>query len=60
MRNVNTKVNGSILTITVDLDAPTQPSSTGKTQIIATSEGNQKVAEVQGTAVYLGLNVYRK
>ncbi|HMM20604.1 MAG TPA: hypothetical protein PKA10_07675 [Selenomonadales bacterium] len=58
MKNVDLHVNGNILTITVDLNEEFGPSHSGKTIIVASSEGNQSVP---GTAdVKIGLNVYRK
>jgi len=52
------KVDGNILTITVDLTKDFGPSSSGKTIIIASTEGN---ASVPGhDAVKMGLNVYKK
>jgi hypothetical protein len=50
-------VTGNILTITVDLSAPTTPSSSGKTDIIASSQGNVDVPGKPG--VKIGLNIYR-
>ncbi|HUX15900.1 MAG TPA: hypothetical protein VMW52_05470 [Phycisphaerae bacterium] len=60
MRNLVTKLDGSTLTVTIQLDGPTQPSSTGKTDSIASTEGNKQVATVNGRPVYLGVNVYAK
>jgi hypothetical protein len=57
MKNVEMKVNGDILTITVDLSKEFGPSSSGKTIIIASTEGNVSVPESE---VKVGLNVYRK
>ncbi len=57
MNNMTMKVDGNILTITVDLSAPTTPSSSGKTDIIASSQGNVDVPGNPG--VKLGLNIYR-
>ncbi len=57
MKNVEMKVEGNILTITVDLTKEFGPSSSGKTLIIASTEGNQKV---DGSDAVVGLNVYRK
>ena len=57
MKNVEMSVSGNILTITVDLTKEFGPSSSGKTIIIASTEGNfplPKRTEV------VGLNVYRK
>lgn len=57
MQNVKMDVNGDKLTITVDLSAPTKPSASGKTQVIASTHGNVKI---DGRDEYLGLNLYRK
>ena len=58
MKNVEMKVDGNILTIKVDLSKEFGPSSSGKTIIIASSEGN--VAIEGREEVKVGLNVYRK
>jgi hypothetical protein len=58
MKNVEMKVEGDTLIIKVDLTKEFGPSSSGKTIIIASSEGNQSVPERDG--VKIGLNVYRK
>lgn len=57
MKNVEFSVKGSVLTITVDLTKDFGPSSSGKTIIIASTEGN---APVPGRVEVVGLNVYRK
>ncbi len=57
MKNVEMSVNGSVLTITVDLTKDFGPSSSGKTIIIASTEGN---APLPGRTEIVGLNVYRK
>jgi hypothetical protein len=57
MKNVEMTVNGSILTITVDLTKDFGPSSSGKTIIIASTEGNFRLPERDEM---VGLNVYRK
>ena len=57
MKNVELNLNGNILTITVDLSKDFGPSSSGKTTIIATTEGN---VTVPGRDERLGLNVYKK
>ncbi|MFH0937740.1 MAG: hypothetical protein V1899_00410 [Planctomycetota bacterium] len=58
MKNVELKVEGNVLTIKVDLTKEFGPSSSGKTIIIASSEGNQSVPDQDG--VKIGLNVYKK
>ena len=57
MKNVQMSVAGNILTITVDLAKEFGPSSSGKTIIIASTEGNIAVPERDEK---IGLNVYRK
>ena len=58
MKNVEMSVAGNILTIQVDLTKEFGPSSSGKTVIIASTEGN---ASAPGREeVKVGLNVYRK
>jgi hypothetical protein len=56
-KNVEMDVKGDILTVTVDLSKEFGPSKSGKTTIIATTEGNQLV---YGREEKIGLNVYRK
>ena len=58
MKNVEMKVDGNILTITVDLSKEFGPSSSGKTIIIASTEGNVSVPGAEDKKV--GLNVYRR
>ena len=57
MKNVEMKVEGTTLTITVDLSKEFGPSSSGKTTIIATTEGN---VSLPGRDEKIGLNVYKK
>jgi hypothetical protein len=57
MKNVEMKVEGNILTIKVDLSKEYGPSASGKTTIIATTEGNITVPERDEK---VGLNVYKK
>lgn len=57
MKNVQMTVAGNILTITVDLSKEFGPSSSGKTIIVATTEGNIAVPERDEK---IGLNVYRR
>ena len=49
-------VDGDLLTITVDLSKEFGPSSSGKTIIIASTEGNVTIPEREEK---IGLNVYR-
>lgn len=57
MKNVEYSVNGDTLTITVDLSREFGPSASGKTVIIATTEGNVRLLDRDE---FVGLNVYRK
>lgn len=60
MKNVDIKQVGKKLVITVDLSADLGFSKTGKSRIIASTEGNERInANGQGE-VYLGVNVYKK
>jgi len=57
MKNVEMAVNGNILTIKVDLTKEFGPSSSGKTIIVASTEGNVSIPDREEK---VGLNVYRK
>ena len=57
MKNVEMSVEGNILTIKVDLSKEYGPSSSGKTIIVASTEGNVSIPDREEK---LGLNVYRK
>ena len=58
MKNVETTVKGNILTIKVDLSKEYGPSKSGKTVIIASTEGNKSVEN--GNGAIIGLNIYKK
>jgi hypothetical protein len=58
MRNVNMSVSGTILTITVDLSKPGELSSSGKTMVVSSTEGNTSIPDKPDFKV--GLNVYTK
>ena len=57
MKNVELSIKGDILTITIDLSKDFGPSSSGKSIIIASTEGNYSLP---GREEKLGLNVYKK
>ena len=57
MKNIELKVEGNILTITVDLTKEFGPSSSGKTIIIASTEGNMSVPGDDDKKI--GLNIYK-
>lgn len=56
MKNVNLTITDNKLCIEVDLAQDFGPSSSGKSVVIATTEGNKTVP---GTDVKIGLNVYK-
>jgi hypothetical protein len=58
MKNVDMKLDGNILMIKVDLTKEFGPSASGKTIIIASTEGNVSIPEKD--EIKIGLNVYRK
>lgn len=58
MKNVEMTVAENILTIKVDLTKEFGPSSSGKTIIIASTEGNISIPDHDDKKV--GLNVYKK
>jgi hypothetical protein len=47
-----------VMTVVVDLNIDLGKSASGKSNIVATSEGNQRVEGGEGAVI--GLNVYRK
>ena len=57
MKNVEMTVVGNLLTLTVDLSKSFGPSASGKTIIVASTEGN---VTIPGRTEKVGLNVYRK
>ena len=57
MKNVTVKQQGSELTITVDLAKTFGPSSSGKTIIVASTEGNLSCPDAP--EIKFGLNVYK-
>ena len=57
MKNVEMKIDGTILTIMLDLAKEFGPSASGKTIIIASTEGNVPVLERDEK---IGLNIYKK
>jgi hypothetical protein len=57
-KNCEFTVEGNILTIKVDLSQDFGKSSSGKTNIIATTEGNISIPGKE--EVKIGLNIYKK
>jgi protein involved in polysaccharide export with SLBB domain len=58
MKNIEMSVNGDVLTIKVDLSKTFGKSSSGKSTIIASTEGNVSVPGKE--EIKIGLNVYTK
>ena len=58
MKNIEMQVEGDKLTITVDLSKRFGKSSSGKSIIIASSEGNQALPGAE--EIKIVLNVYTK
>lgn len=58
MKNVEMHVEGNILTIKVDLAKEFGKSASGKSVIVATTEGNQPIPGAEGKKI--GLNIYEK
>jgi hypothetical protein len=56
MRNVELEVKDNILTIKVDLSKSFGRSKSGKTTIVASTDGN---VNVPGSDVKIGLNIYK-
>ena len=63
MINLEHKIKGNKLIIEMDLDERNGPSKSGKTTIVASSEGNQIISYEklsEDEEMYLGLNLYTK
>ena len=58
MKNIEMQVNGDILTVKIDLSQRFGKSSSGKNEIIASTEGNQAIPGRD--EIKLGVNVYTK
>lgn len=58
MKNCEMKLNGNILTIMVDISKEFGVSSSGKSIIIGSTEGNVSIPEKED--IKIGLNIYRK
>ncbi|HQC00679.1 MAG TPA: hypothetical protein PKX11_09000 [Methanospirillum sp.] len=58
MKNVDMKVEGNALTITVDISKDYGESKSGKSITIASTEGNISIPDHE--EIKIGLNIYRK
>lgn len=59
MFNISAKVEGKTLTLVVDLSKELGPSSSGKTIIIASTQGNAPLPPNGPKEIRFGLNVYK-
>ena len=57
MKNVDMKVKGNILTVTIDMSKEFGQSKSGKTTVIASTLGNVSVPGNE--EVKIGINVYK-
>lgn len=57
MKNVDIKIEGNKAIITVDLSKDHGPSKSGKTRIIASTEGNISLPD--RPEIKMGLNIYK-
>lgn len=57
MKNIEMTVKDNILTIRVDLTQDHGPSKSGKTTIVASTEGNAKVPGTDN--IKAGINIYK-
>ena len=58
MKNIEMSTEGNILTIKIDLSQRFGKSSSGKSTIVASTEGNESVPGHE--EIKIGLNVYTK
>ena len=58
MKNCEMELKGNILTITVDISKEFGVSSSGKSIIIGSTEGNVSLPDKED--IKIGVNVYRK
>ena len=57
-RNVRVEVEDNDLVIRIDTTKNLGPSKSGKTQIVATTNGNKAIDLPNGNSIVLGLNCY--
>lgn len=54
-KNVKMSVKGTVLTLVMDLDAPAEPSKTGKSEIVGSTSGFLDVPGAPGVRVSVNL-----
>lgn len=59
MQNIKVTTKGNTLVIEIDATTDLGQSKSGKTRLVASTQGNQKLS-VGGRDIYLGVNAYTK
>ena len=59
MKNVILEVKGDKLVLTIDLKSQTERSASGKSLVIASTQGNKSLPS-PNAEIFVGLNVYKK
>jgi hypothetical protein len=59
MNNIAIETKGDKLVITIDATVDLGPSASGKTRLVASTQGNKKIV-VDGREIHLGINAYTK
>lgn len=60
MRNIEMKVNGNKLVVEIDLSKGFGPSKSGKTVIVASTDGPVGIPAEQFGKIKIGINVYKE
>lgn len=60
MKNVEYELKDGILTIKVDVSKTFGESKSGKSTIIASTEGNKRIKVDEKREIWIGLNIYEK
>ena len=58
MSSITMQVKGDTLVVTVPLNGARAPSTSGKTDIVASTRGNQAIALPSGETIRVGVNVF--
>lgn len=56
MKNIDWKVEGEKLVITVDMSKRLGISKSGKSEMVASTEGNKHLKD----GIFMGINIYKK
>jgi hypothetical protein len=59
MENVKVTTRGTTLVIEIDATADLGPSKSGKSRLVASTQGNHKL-NVGGRELFIGINAYTK